>query len=330
MSESDLDEEEKGKPYWANFGVGIAFCFGYIICIMTLASLVIYTIKVGASNILPTDMKYDNIKEQVSKKVDANILREFSYHGLNIFNPVNTTSQKLIFNNTDKPFVKISTWLGPGFFERLLNKMFSYNNLLLNSIGTFLNGWNENILIMISATFYPIIFVIYFIFNWIFLFIDQFSEFAITLGEFFWLPPAFCYLIEFCICIPLIAIFSVIASFISMFTVLYSLIIVPFGFTTYNIQGDTRNNGFKRFFIDFFKYKTVFMTALFIFLTISNVFTNLGLVYALLFLFVTFISIIVFNILQTYINTDDDSQTAGLLPTGLLFGLAGGKKLHIV
>jgi len=330
MTDSEVEQEEKAKPYWANFGIGISGSIGFIIFIMVIASLVMYTIKLGASNILPIDIKYDNIKTQVPKKVDANILREFSYHGLNIFNPVNTTSQKLVFNNTNKSFSNISTWIGPGFFGRLINKMFSYNNLLLNSIGTFLNGWNESILILLSGLFYPIIFIIYFIFNWIFLFIDQFSEFAITLSELFWIPPAFCYLIEFCICIPLIVIFSIIASTISLFTVLYSLIIVPFGFTSYNIQGDTKDNSFIKFFIDFFKYKTVFMTLLFIFLTISNVITNLGLIYALLFIFITFISIIVFNILQTNINLDDDSQTNGLLPTGILFSLTGGKKLHIV
>lgn len=333
MADSDLDklnEEEKGKPYWANFGIGISVSIGFIIFIMIFSSLFIYTIKVGASNILPTVITPEKIGSQVPKKVDANILREFSYHGLNIFNPLNTTSQKLVFNNADTSFSNISTWLGPGFFGRLVDKMFSYNNLLLNSLGTFLNGWNESILILLSGMFYPIIFVIYFIFNWFFLFIDQFAEFAITLTNLFWIPPAFSYLIEFCICIPLIAIFSVIASVISLFTVLYSLIVVPFGLSSYNIQGDTRNNGFRRFFVDFFKYKTVFMTLLFILLTISNVVTNLGLPYALIFSFVTLVSIIVFNILKTYINTDDDSQSSGLLPTGLLFSLTGGKKLHIV
>ena len=334
MTNSDLeqlDKEEQNKPYWANFGIGVSISFGFIIFILLFSSLFIYTIKLGASNILPINITVEKIATQTPKKVDANILREFSFHGVNIFNTLNTTSQKLSFNNVDTSFSTISTWLGPGFFGRLVDKMFSYNNLLLNTLCSFLNGWNESILILLSGMFYPIIFVIYFIFNWFFLFIDQFAEFAITLEQFFWIPPAFCYLIEFCICLPLIAIFSIIASFISLFTVLYSLIIMPFGLATYNIQGDTRNNGFRRFFVDFFKYKTVFMTVLFLLLTISNVQTNLGLPYAGLFAFISLISILVFNILKTFINTDDDSQTPGLLPTaGLLFGLAGGKQLHIV
>jgi hypothetical protein len=324
------ETEEEKKPNWANFGIGLGIIFAFIIIIMLFGSLFLYTIKVGASNILPTDINIDKISEQIPKKVDANVLREFSFFGLNIFNPLKTTSQKLTFNNINTPFKNIALWLGPGFFGSLIDKMLSFNDLLLNSLSGFLNGWNESILILMSGFMYPFIVGIYFIFNWFFLFIDQFIEFAGLLSNTFWLHPILAYVIEVLICIPLIAIFSIIASVVSIFTVLYSLFIVPFGYATYNIQGDSRNNTFRRFFTDAFKYKTTFMTVLFLLMSFGNVQTSLGFTYAAIYAFVAFISIYVFGILQTTINLDDDSQTAGLIPSGITFNLMGGKKLRVI
>lgn len=335
MSDIDtepLDKEEEGKPNWANFGIGISITIALILVIMIIGSLFLYTIKVGASNILPTDVNPENMINKVSQKIDANILREFSFHGLNIFNPIKVTSQKLVFNNINSTFQKIAGFDGGGFFGTLIDKMLSYNNLVLNTIGSLLNGWNENILILLSGIMYPIIFSFYFIFNWFFLFVDQFIEFAELLSNSLWIPHIFCYLIELLFCLPLIAIFSIIASIISIFTVIYSLLVIPFGYSTYNIQRDTKNNTFKRFFMDCFRFKTIFMGILFLFGTLINAQLSLGLLFSALFAFCCGIFIFSFDILKTSFDANpyDDSQTPGLLSQGAQMFLYGGKKLRIV
>ena len=72
------------------------------------------------------------------------------------------------------------------------------------------------------------------------------------------------------------------------------------------------------------------MTVVFLLLSLGNVQSTLGFIYSMVFLFVTFISIYVFGLLQTRINLDDDSQTAGLVVSGLTFNLMGGKKLRVI
>ena len=335
MSDIDtepLDKEEEGKPNWTNFGIGLSIIIAFILIIMLIGSLFLYTVKLGASNILPTNINSQNISSNVVQKVDANILREFSYHGLNIFNPLKTTSQKLVFNNINSTFQKITAFVGNGFFGSLIDKMLSYNNLVFNSIGNILNGWNENILILLSGIMYPIIFSFYFIFNWFFLFIDQFIEFAEVLSNSLWIPHIFCYLIELLFCLPLIAIFSIIASVVSIFTVIYSLLVIPFGYVTYNIQRDSRNNSFKRFFMDCFRFKKTFMGVIFLLCTLINAQISLGSMFLFLFAFFCGIFILSFDILKTSFEMDpyDDSQTPGLLSQGAQVFLFGGKKLRIV
>jgi len=329
MSETELDKEEEGNPNWANFAIGTSIIIGFILIIMIIGSLLLYTVKLGASNVLPTTITSESISGSNVKKVDANILREFSYHGLNIFNPLKTTSQKLVFNNINSTFKGISEFSGGGFFGTLIDKMLSYNNLLLNSVGNILNGWNETILILLSGMIYPFIVSLYFIFNWFFLFVDQFIEFAELLTNTFWIPNIFSYLIEVLFCLPLIVIFSIIASVVSIFTVIYSLLVVPFGYSTYNIQGDTRNNSFKRFFTDLFKYKTTFMSVFFLLAMLANAQVNLGLIYTALFAFCCAIFIFSFDTLKSFINLDDNSQTPGLLSQGASVFLFGGKKIRV-
>ncbi len=326
------DTEEEKKPNWANFGIVISITIGFILVIMIIGSLFLYTIKVGASNILPTDINPENMVNKIPEKIDANILREFSFHGLNIFNPVKVTSQKLVFNNINSTFQKVAGFDGGGFFGTLIDKMLSYNNLVLNTIGSLLNGWNENILILLSGIMYPIIFSFYFIFNWFFLFIDQFVEFAEVLSNSLWIPHIFCYLIELLFCLPLIAIFSIIASVVSIFTVIYSLLVIPFGYVTYNIQRDSRNNSFKRFFMDCFRFKKTFMGMIFLLCTLINTEISLGPMFLFLFAFFCGIFILSFDILKTSFEMDpyDDSQTPGLLSQGAQVFLFGGKKIRIV
>jgi hypothetical protein len=59
MSESDLEKDEEKKPNWANFGIGTAIIVAFILIIMIIGSLFLYTVKVGASGILPTNINID-------------------------------------------------------------------------------------------------------------------------------------------------------------------------------------------------------------------------------------------------------------------------------
>lgn len=334
-TESELKNNEEGSPNWQAFGSGMAVIVGFIIFIMLVGSLLLYTIKLGASNILPTNITSDSISEQQSVKVTANVLREFSFHGLNIFNAEKVTSQKLTFNSVNPTFKKIAEWLGSGFFGSLINKMFSFNNMFLNNFGSLLNGFNESLLIFFSGIFYPIIVSIYFVFNWFFLFFDQFIELADYLTNNFWIPTIFSYIIELLFCIPLIAIFSVIASILSIFTVLYSFFIIPFGYSTYDIKDGSYKNGFKKFFTDLVKYKTTFMSVLFSILMFLNIFSALGFIYVALFLFIIGIGVFAFDMFKTTILNTDEDQTPGIIAAaGLTYNFMGGKgrmkKLHIV
>ncbi len=334
-TENELKNEEVGEPNWKAFGIGIATIFCFILFIMLVGSLLLYTIKLGASNVLPTNISSDNISGTQPIKVTANVLREFSYHGLNIFNAEKVTSQKLTFNSLNLTFSKLAQWFGPGFFGSLVDKMLSFNNIFINNLGSLLNGLNESVLIFFSGIIYPILVSIYFVFNWFFLFFDQFIEFADYLTNNFWIPTIFSYLIELLFCLPLIAIFSIIASILSIFTVLYSFFIIPFGYATYDIKDGTSKNSFRQFFTDSFKYKTTFMSVLFSILMLFNVSSSLGFVYAALFLFILGISIHVFDIFKTTIVNLDEDQTPGIIAAaGLTYNFMGGKgrmkKLHIV
>lgn len=334
-TETELQNDEVGEPNWKGFGIGVAVIFCFIIFIMLVGSLLLYTVKLGASNILPTNINPDKMSNPQPVKVTANILREFSFHGLNIFNPEKVTSQKLTFNSLNPTFSQLAQWFGPGFFGSLVDKMLSFNNMFLNTLGSLLNGINESVLLLLSGIFYPILVSIYFIFNWVFIFFDQFIEFADYLTNNFWIPTIFSYLLELLFCLPLIAIFSIIASILSIFTVLYSFFIIPFGYATYDIKDGPFKNSFRQFFADLFKYKTTFMSVLFTTLMFLNIFSTLGFIYSALFLFIAGIGIYSLDLFKTIINNTDEDQTPGIIAAAsLTYNFMGGKgrmkKLHIV
>jgi hypothetical protein len=326
MVEED-NKEESDKPDWTNFSIGLLINIVIIIVIMIFGSTFLYFIKVGASNVLPTEITPNNITSSNSKKIDLNILRQYSFFGLNIFNTIEVKSQKAIFNSVDGTFNKITSWFGDSFYGHIIDSMLQYNNMFINAIGSTLNLANDSILILFSFILFPIILIILSVFNGFYLFVDQFIELANYLNTNYYIPKIIGYLIELILCIPLIIIFSIIASILSIFTVIGSALIIPFGYTTYNIQGDTnKNNSFTTFFKDTFKYKTIFMLILFIMAFISNVQGFLGATYTLLLTIIIGIFIYFFGMLQQQFNLDDNSQTSGLASTLQSFFVGGKKK----
>jgi len=321
----EVNKEEYKKPDWKKFGIGLAICTGIIIAIILFGSIFLYFIKVGASHILPINITPNSVSGSGYKKIDLNILREYGFFGLNFFHVNEVKSQKATFTDINGLFSKIAGWFGDSFYGNIIDSILQYNNIFINGIGSMLNQVNDSILMIFSFIFLPIILVFLGIFNGFFIFVDQFIELANYLNTNYSIPKIVGYLIELILCIPLIIIFAIIASVLSIFTTIGSSLIIPFGYSKYDIQGDTKNNGFSRFFVDSFKYKTNFMMLLFIISFIFNVQASLGAAYTLIAGVIAGVYIFAFGMLKQQFNTDDGSQTAGLASIAENY-FVGGKK----